>query len=96
MDPLTESEKTFFECFAFAAKRPYLGYIAGAALFFVGMTLYSRGARNGQTGIILFGGFFFGLSLFEIIESYLAYRLLGIIEKMEVHGGVPGRPSERE
>lgn len=96
MDPLTDSEKTFFECFEIAAKRPYLGYLAGAALFFIGMVLYSNGMKNDQSGKILLGGFLFGLSLFEIIESYLAYRLLGIFEKMKTHSGSPVPPPEHE
>ncbi len=96
MDPLTESEKTFFECFEFAAKRPYMGYLAGAALFFIGMFLYSNGVKNDQSGKILLGGFFLGLSLFEIIESYLAYRLLEIFEKMMFYGGHPAPPPENE
>ena len=82
MNHLTESEKTFFECFEIAAKRPYLGYLVGAALFFAGMSLYSRGMENDQTGKILLAGFLFGLSLFEIVESYLAYRLYTIFGKM--------------
>ena len=87
MNHLTESEKTFFECFEIAAKRPYLGYLVGAALFFAGMSLYSRGMENDQTGKILLAGFLFGLSLFEIVESYLAYRLYTIFGKMKTREG---------
>lgn len=87
MNHLTESEKTFFECFEIAAKRPYLGYLVGAALFFAGMSLYSRGMENDQTGKILLAGFLFGLSLFEIVESYLAYRLYTIFGKMKNREG---------
>ena len=87
MNRLTESEKTFFECFEVAAKRPYLGYLAGAVLFFVGMAFYSKGVQNGQSGKILLAGFLFGLSLFEIVESYLAYRLYVIFEKMRNRSG---------
>ncbi len=87
MNPLTESEKTFFECFEIAAKRPYLGYFVGAALFFFGMAFYSKGVQNDQSGKVLLGGFFFGLSFFEIVESYLAYRLFTIFEKMKSRNG---------
>jgi predicted tellurium resistance membrane protein TerC len=80
---LTDSEKVFFECFEIIAKRPYLGYLAGVVLFFIGLTLYSKGMRLGQSGKILIGGIFFGLSLFEIIESYIMFRLYQIIEKMK-------------
>jgi uncharacterized membrane protein len=85
MNHLTESEKTFFECFEIAATRPYLGYLAGAVLFFVGLAFYSKGMEHDQSGKILLAGFFFGLSLFEIIESYLAYRLYMIFDKI---GGI--------
>ncbi len=95
MNPLTESEKTFLECFEIAAKRPYLGYLVGAALFFAGMAFYTKGVRNGQSGKLLLAGFCFGLSLFEIIESYLAYRLYGIFEKMKSSGGSSFRPPSR-
>jgi hypothetical protein len=81
MNPLTESEKTFLECFEIIAKRPYLGFLAGVVLFFIGMALYSKGMQNDQPGKILLAGFFFGLGLFEIMESYLAYRLYSIFEK---------------
>jgi len=91
MNHLTESEKTFFECFEIAAKRPYLGYLVGAALCFVGMTFYSKGVQNDQSGKILLAGFLFGLGIFEIIESYLAYRLYMIFEKMKSQNvGMPG------
>jgi len=83
MNPLTESEKTFLECFEIVAKRPYLGFLAGVVLFSIGMALYSKGLRNNQPSKILLAGFFFGLSLFEIMESYLAYRLYSIFEKMK-------------
>lgn len=92
MDPLTESEKTFFECFEIAAKRPYLGYLVGAALFFAGLAFYTKGVRTDRSGRLLLAGFFFGLSLFEIIESYLAYRLYGIFEKMKILGGFTPHP----
>lgn len=82
MDRLTESEKTFFECFEIVAKRPYLGALAGAALFFIGYALYCRGMEHDQPNRILLGGFFFGLGLFETLESYLAFRLYGIFEKL--------------
>ncbi|NNG47521.1 MAG: hypothetical protein HKM86_10470 [Deltaproteobacteria bacterium] len=39
--------------------------------------------QNDQSGKVLLAGFFFGLGLFEIIESYLAYRLYTIFEKMK-------------
>ncbi|UCD48119.1 MAG: hypothetical protein JSV28_04910 [Deltaproteobacteria bacterium] len=87
MDPLTESEKTFFESFVIVAKRPYLGFLAGAVLFFIGLAFYSKGMRQDQSGKILLAGIFFGWSLFEIIESYLAYRLYTIFEKMKSLGG---------
>ena len=87
MNPLTESEKTFFECFEIAAKRPYLGYFVGAALFFFGMAFYSKGVQNDQSGKVLLAGFFFGLSFFEIVESYLAYRLYMIFEKVKNRDG---------
>ena len=48
MDHLTESDRTFLEAFATVAKRPYLGYVAGAALFFVGSALYASGIENDQ------------------------------------------------
>jgi len=83
MDHLTESEKTIFESFAFVAKRPYLGMIAGGALFFVGLWLYSQGMQNDRSDKILLAGFFFGVGIFEIIESYLAFRLFTIFEKMK-------------
>ena len=83
MNPLTESEKTFLECFEIVAKRPYLGFLAGAVFFFIGTALHSKGMHNDQPGKFLLAGFFYGLSLFEIIESYLAYRLYSIIEKRE-------------
>jgi hypothetical protein len=83
MNRLTESEKTFFECFEIAATRPYLGYLAGAVLFFVGLAFYSKGMEQDQSRKMLLAGFFFGLSLFEIIESYLAYRLYTIFGKMK-------------
>ena len=83
MDHLTESEKKFWESFALVAKRPYLGFLAGAVLFFIGLALYSGGMRDGQSGKVLLAGVFFGWSLFEIIESYLAYRLYSILEKMK-------------
>ncbi len=86
MKHLTESEKTLFESFEFVAKRPYLGMLAGGVLFFVGMWFYSRGIEHDQTDRILLAGMFFGLSIFEIIESYLAYRLFAIFEKMK---GIP-------
>ena len=91
MNHLTESEKTFFECFEIAAQRPYLGYLVGAALFFVGLAFYSKGMQNDQSGKVLLAGFFFGLGLFEIVESYLAYRLYTIFEKMKNRDvGMPG------
>jgi len=83
MDHLTESEKTLFESFEFVAKRPYLGMLAGAMLFFVGLWFYSKGMRNDQSDKVLLAGFFFGLGIFEIIESYLAYRVYAIFEKMK-------------
>ena len=83
MDHLTESEKTIFESFAFVAKRPYLGMLAGGALFFVGLWLYSQGMQNDRSDKILLAGFFFGVGIFEIIESYLAFRLFAIFEKMK-------------
>jgi len=86
MDHLTESEKTLFESFAFVAKRPYLGMLAGAMLFFVGLWFYSKGMRNDQSGRVLLAGFFFGLGIFEIIESYLAFRIFAIFEKMKGSG----------
>jgi uncharacterized membrane protein len=82
MDHLTESEKTLFESFAFVAKRPYLGMLAGGVLFFVGLGFYSKGMQNDQSDKILVAGFFFGVGIFEIIESYLAFRLYAIFEKM--------------
>lgn len=87
MDHLTESEKTFLEGFVIVAKRPYLGFFAGAVLFFIGLAFYSKGMRQDQSGKILLAGIFFGCSLFEIIESYLAYRLYTIFEKMKSLGG---------
>ena len=92
MNDLTESEKTYYECFEIAAKRPYLGYLVGAALFFAGMGFYSRGMQNDQSGKVLLAGFFFGLSFFEIVESYLAYRLCMIFEKMMQRDGSFPRP----
>ena len=86
MDHLTESEKTLFESFEFVAKRPYLGMLAGATLFFVGLWFYSKGMRNDESGKVLLAGFFFGLGIFEIIESYLAYRIFAIFEKMKGPG----------
>ena len=86
MNNLSESEKTFFECFEIVAKRPYLGYLAGGVLFFVGMASYSKGMEHGESGKILLAGFLFGLGLFEIIESYLAYRLYAILEKRKRPG----------
>jgi uncharacterized membrane protein len=86
MDRLTESEKTLFESFEFAAKRPYLGMLAGAMLFFVGLWFYSKGMRNDESGKVLLAGFFFGLGIFEIIESYLAYRIFAIFEKIKGPG----------
>ncbi|MGA7104732.1 MAG: hypothetical protein WBX49_05250 [Candidatus Deferrimicrobiaceae bacterium] len=83
MNHLTESEKTLFESFEFVAKRPYLGMLAGGVLFFVGLWFYSKGMQNDQSDKILLAGFFFGLGIFEIIESYLAYRLFSIFEKMK-------------
>src|SRR3990170_4757475 len=83
MNSLTESDKTFLECFEIVAKRPYMGFLAGVVLFSIGMALYSKGLRNDQPSKILLAGFFFGLSLFEIMESYLAYRLYSIFEKMK-------------
>jgi len=87
MNHMTESEKTFLECFEIAAKRPYLGYLVGAALFFAGMAFYSKGIENDQSGKVLLAGFLFGLGLFEIIESYLAYRLYTIFGKMKNRDG---------
>lgn len=81
MEPLTESEKTFLEAFETVAKKPYLGYLAGAVLFFIGSALYSKGVRNDRSGLILLGGIFYGSAFFEIVESYLAYRLHVILEK---------------
>jgi len=83
MDHLTESEKTLFDSFAFIAKRPYLGMLAGGVLFFVGLGFYSTGMQNDQSYKILLAGFFFGVGIFEIIESYLAFRLYAIFEKMK-------------
>lgn len=83
MNRLTESEKAFFECFEMVAKRPYLGFLAGAALFIIGLVFYSKGMRHDQPDRMMLAGFFFGLGLFEIIESYLAYRLYGVFEKMK-------------
>jgi len=83
MDHLTESDKTIFESFEFVAKRPYLGMLAGGALFFVGLWLYSQGMQNDRSDKILLAGFFFGVGIFEIIESYLAFRLFAIFEKMK-------------
>lgn len=65
------------------AKRPYLGYLVGIILFFIGLTLYTKGMRLDQSGKILLGGIFLGLSLFEIVESYILYRLYRIVEKMK-------------
>jgi uncharacterized membrane protein len=91
MNHLTESEKTFYECFEIAATRPYLGYLAGAVLFFVGLGFYSKGMEQDESRKMLLAGFFFGLGLFEIIESYLAYRLYSIFEKMKSRNvGMPG------
>jgi uncharacterized membrane protein len=83
MDHLTESERTFFESFAFVAKRPYLGMLAGMVLFFVGLWFYSLGMQDDQSDKILLAGFFFGLGIFEIVESYLAFRIYAIFEKMK-------------
>lgn len=83
MDHLTESDKTFFECFEIVAKRPYLGFLAGVVLFFIGLHFYSKGMKYDQSGKILLAGICFGLSLFEILEAYLAYRLYIIFEKMK-------------
>lgn len=83
MEHLTESERTLFESFEFVAKRPYLGMLAGAVLFFVGLWFYSQGMRHDRSGRILLAGFFFGLAIFEIVESYLACRLFAIFEKMK-------------
>jgi len=87
MDNLAESEKTFLESFVIVAKRPYLGYLAGALLFFIGLAFYSRGMQHDQSGKILLAGIFFGCSLFEIIESYLAYRLYTIFMKIKSING---------
>lgn len=86
MDHLTESEKTFLECFEIVGKRPYLGYLAGVVLFFIGSALYSSGMQNDRPGRILLAGIFLGSAFFEIIESYLAYRLYSIIGKMKSRG----------
>jgi len=86
MDPLTESEKTFFEAFEAVARRPYLGYLAGAVLFFIGSALYSNGVDSDRPGRILLGGIFLGSAFFEIVESYLAFRLHGILGKMKARG----------
>lgn len=83
MGSLTDSEKALYECFEAVAKRPYLGFIAGVALFFVGLHFYSRGMKLDQSGKVLIGGIFFGLSLFEIIESYILYRVHQVIDKMK-------------
>ena len=90
MDPLTESDRTFLEAFATVAKRPYLGYVAGAALFFVGSALYASGIENDQPGKVLLAGIFYGSAFFEIVESYLAYRLFSIFEKMTRGGDRAG------
>jgi hypothetical protein len=87
MDHLTESEKTFLESFVVVAKRPYLGFLAGGVLFFIGLVLHSGGMREGRSGKVLLAGVFFGWSLFEIIESYLAYRLYSILEKLKSVNG---------
>jgi len=86
MNPLTESEKTFLECFQIVGKRPYLGFLAALVLFIIGSALYSSGMKNDQPGKILLSGLFFGWSLFEIIESYLVFRLYTIFEKMNRFG----------
>ncbi len=83
MEKLTDSEKALYECFEAVAKRPYLGFIAGVILFFVGLHFYSRGMKLNQSGKVLLGGIFFGLSLFEIIESYILYRLHQVIDKIK-------------
>lgn len=83
MRHLTESEKTLFESFEFVAKRPYLGMVAGGILFLAGLWFHSEGLRRDQSYKVLLAGVLFGLGIFEIIESYLAYRLYGIIEKMK-------------
>ncbi len=87
MEPLTESEKTFLEAFVTVAKRPYLGYLAGAVLFFIGSALYSRGVRGDRQGLVLLAGIFVGSAFFEIVESYLAFRLHNILEKMKPRDG---------
>ena len=87
MEPLTESEKTFLEAFETVAKRPYLGYLAGAVLFFIGSALYSRGVRGDRQGLVLLAGIFVGSAFFEIVESYLAFRLHNILEKMKPRDG---------
>jgi len=87
MEPLTESEKTFLEAFVTVAKRPYLGYLAGAVLFFIGSALYSRGVRGDRQGLVLLAGIFVGSAFFEIVESYLAFRLHNILEKMNPRDG---------
>ncbi len=83
MEHLTESDKTFLTCFEIVGKRPYLGYLVGAALFFIGSALYSSGMRNDQPWKILLAGIFYGSAFFEIIESYLVYRLYAILEKLK-------------
>ncbi|MGA6992618.1 MAG: hypothetical protein WBX50_01845 [Candidatus Deferrimicrobiaceae bacterium] len=83
MDHLTESEKTLFDSFAFVAKKPYLGMLAGGVLFFLGLWFYSQGMQNDRSDKTLLAGFLFGVGIFEIIESYLAYRLYAIFEKMK-------------
>lgn len=82
MEHLTESDKTFLEAFEAVGKRPYLGYLAGAALFFIGSALYSSGMEHDRPGRILFGGIFYGAAFFEIVESYLAYRIYTILGKI--------------
>ncbi len=81
MDHLSESEKTFLACFEIVGKRPYLGYLVGLMLFLIGSALYSSGMENDQPGKILLAGLCYGSAFFEIIESYLAYRLYTILEK---------------
>ena len=89
MSNLTESEKTFLECFELVAKKPYMGILLGVLFFIVGMALYSKGMKLNQPGKILFAGIFFGLCFFEIIESYILFRLFQIIEKKEKAGDIP-------
>jgi len=82
MDHLTESDKTFLAAFETVGKRPYLGYLAGAVLFFIGSALYSSGMEHDRPGRVLLAGILFGSAFFEIVESYLAYRLCAIIGKI--------------